>query len=162
MPIMAQAVADAIGANKRQVQIWTDAGILRCLPETDRQGRGRQRLYDPDELPFATLAARMADVKTPIGDMLLWMLEVRKGVQKGDDDGVPASEYRTALAGEMGSWLVYARKRALETSDTYGWLLTKKDLVEMLMAEPSIVVVNVSVAMKEMRRRSSIISRQRR
>ena len=47
MPIMAQAVADAIGANKRQVQIWTDAGILRCLPETDRQGRGRQRLYDP-------------------------------------------------------------------------------------------------------------------
>ena len=163
MPIMAQALADAIGARKRQVQIWTDAGILRCLSGTDRQGRGKQRLYDPSEKGFAALAARMADVKTPIGDMSAWMGLVREVVAKGDPkEGLPAEAYRAALAGEMDSWLIYARKRALEWSERYGWVLNKKDLVELLMSEPSVVVVNVVVTMKEMHRRVSIISRQSR
>ncbi len=65
--MMAQAVADAIGATKRQVQLWTDAGAIQCLPDTDRQGRGSQRLYTKDELPTAALVAAAAKAKLPIG-----------------------------------------------------------------------------------------------
>ncbi len=65
--MMAQAVADAIGATKRQVQLWTDAGVIQCLPDTDRQGRGSQRLYSKDELPTAALVAAAAKAKLPIG-----------------------------------------------------------------------------------------------
>ncbi len=65
--MMAQAVADAIGATKRQVQLWTDAGAIQCLPDTDRQGRGSQRLYSKDELPTAALVAAAAKAKLPIG-----------------------------------------------------------------------------------------------
>lgn len=163
MPIMAQALADGSAASKRQVQIWTDAGILRCVPGTDRQGRGKQRLYEPSEMAFAALAARMADVKTPIGDMSRWMGNVREGVAKGDPkDGIPAAAYRAALAGETESWLVYARKRALGWSEKYGWTLDKKDVVELLMSETSVVVVSVQVTMKEMHRRASMNSRQSR
>ena len=65
--MMAQAVADAIRATKRQVQLWTDAGVIQCLPDTDRQGRGSQRLYSKDELPTAALVAAAAKAKLPIG-----------------------------------------------------------------------------------------------
>ena len=163
MPIMAQALADAVGARKRQVQIWTDAGILRCLSGTDRQGRGKQRLYDPSEKSFAALAARMADVKTPIGDMSDWMRLIRGCAAKGDPkEGTPTEAYRTALAGETDSWLVFARKRALTWSEDFGWVLNKKDLDELLISQPSVVVVNVVVTMKEMHRRGSRISCQSR
>ena len=65
--MMAQAVADAVGATKRQIQLWTDAGAIHCLPDTDRQGRGSQRLYTKDELPFIALVAAAAKAKLPIG-----------------------------------------------------------------------------------------------
>lgn len=86
-PIMAQAVAVAIGATKRQVQIWTDAGAIRCIPETDRQGRGRQRLYDPVELPIAALVATMAKFQIPIGRIKEWSDVVRKGPVHGKTEG---------------------------------------------------------------------------
>ena len=63
-PLMAQAVADAVGATKRQIQLWTDGGAIRCLPETDRQGRGRQRLYEQSELPFAALVAHIERIRS--------------------------------------------------------------------------------------------------
>ncbi len=66
--LMAQAMADAIGATKRQVQIWTDAGVLICRPETDlHPGRGRQRLYDREELPVATLYQPTLNWRSPVG-----------------------------------------------------------------------------------------------
>lgn len=54
---MAGELARMSGATKRQVQLWTDAGALRCVAGTDRQGRGRQRLYSEDEARYARLAA---------------------------------------------------------------------------------------------------------
>lgn len=67
--LMAQAVGDAVGATKRQIQIWTDAGVLECRPETDRRGRGRQRIYDRHELPYAAMAAMLSRMYFPIGDL---------------------------------------------------------------------------------------------
>ena len=75
--MMAQALADRVGTSKRQVQIWTDAGAVACLPETDRQGRGRQRLYSTSEVPIAALVAVMARFKLPIGSLLLWSRAIR-------------------------------------------------------------------------------------
>lgn len=74
---MAQAVADKVGATKRQIQLWTDGGAIRCLPGTDRQGRGRQRLYDQSELPFAAFVTALARHKIPIGDLVAWCDKLR-------------------------------------------------------------------------------------
>jgi hypothetical protein len=108
---MAQAVADAIGATKRQVQLWTDAGVVQCIPETDRLGPGRQRHYERDEIPIAALVAAAAPFRLPIRmlDQLSWT--IRHLVACGDDDlprgvGHPASWYRQALAGEFESFIV--------------------------------------------------------
>lgn len=79
-PLMAQAVANAVGATKRQVQLWTDAGVIKCLPETDRQGRGRQRLYPTEELPFAAIAHFLSVYQIPIGRLKFYMDLVRQDV----------------------------------------------------------------------------------
>ena len=80
--LMAQAVADRIGATKRQVQIWTDAGAIRCIPESDHQGRGRQRLYDRSELPIAAIVAAMARCKLPIGHLVRFANSIRDAVER--------------------------------------------------------------------------------
>ena len=96
--LMAQAVADAIGATKRQVQIWTDAGAVHCIPETDRMGRGRQRLYDQSELPKAAIIARLAEFQVPIGVLQ----QARKMVEVHLTFG---TEYQEALEGRHESWI---------------------------------------------------------
>ena len=111
MPLMAQAVADAIGATKRQVQLWTDAKIIKCIPETDRLGPGRQRHYERDEIPIAALVAATATFRLPIRLLDLLSCTIRHLVARGDDDlpsgaGHPASWYRQALAGEFESFIV--------------------------------------------------------
>ena len=80
--LMAQAVADAIGATKRQVQLWTDTGAIRCIPDTDRQGRGRQRLYTRSELPIAALVAEMARCKLPIGALIRFSQAIRAFIER--------------------------------------------------------------------------------
>ena len=67
--LMAQAVADTVGATKRQIQIWTDGGVLECRPETDRRGRGRQRIYDHAELKYAAMATMLSRMNFSIGDL---------------------------------------------------------------------------------------------
>ncbi len=116
---MAQAVADAIGATKRQVQLWTDHGVVRCIPETDRLGPGRQRHYERDEIPIAALVAAAAQFRLPIRmlDLLSWM--IRMLIERGDEDlprGRPASWYRQALAGEFESFIVLPYHR-----ESAGW-----------------------------------------
>lgn len=80
--LMAQAVADAIGATKRQVQTWTDAGVLKCRPETNRLGRGRQRIYDRDELPIGAIIAAVAKFQFHIGSLINLSNAIR-GVTSG-------------------------------------------------------------------------------
>jgi len=111
--LMAQAVADAIGATKRQVQIWTDAGAIRCTPESDRQGRGRQRLYDRSELPVAALVAAMARCKLPIGHLLRFSDAIRDSVENRgfhiEDGGLLLLE----VSDEPVPWFVWCDEHIL-------------------------------------------------
>jgi len=67
-PLMAQALADEVGATKRQIQLWTDAGALQAFPELQhRPGRGRQRLYPRSEIRYAAMAAELGRYQIPIG-----------------------------------------------------------------------------------------------
>ena len=105
---MAQAVADAVGATKRQVQLWSDAGAIQCFPETDRQGRGRQRLYPRSELPFAAMAAFLARYQIPIGMIRAWIHFTR--MQLASDipgPGRKADWYRRAFRGEEESYMTF-------------------------------------------------------
>ena len=58
-------LAQMVGASLRQIQHWTDIGILECAPGTDRGGRGSQRLYARDEVGIAALIAAMNDIQLP-------------------------------------------------------------------------------------------------
>ena len=110
-PIMVQAFADAIGATKRQVQFWTDRGAVRCISETDLQGRGKQRHYDAAEIPIAALVAGMAKFQLPIGMLVMWSSQIRDLIEHGDVEegmpgGQPADWYRRAIAGKHESFIV--------------------------------------------------------
>ena len=108
-PLMAQAFADEIGATKRQVQFWTDRGAIKCIPETDQQGRGKQRHYDEAEIPIARIIAQTGAAQLPIGRLIWSADEIRGKLEHGDGlagpPGRPASWYRAALAGKHKSFI---------------------------------------------------------
>ena len=64
--LKSRELAEVIGASLRQVQIWTDADVLHCLPATNRKGRGSQRYYSVDEVPIGAIIAEMARLRMPI------------------------------------------------------------------------------------------------
>ncbi len=107
--IMAQAVANRVGATKRQIQLWTDGGVIHCLPETDRQGTGRQRLYPHSELPVVAVVAFLARSKMPIGDLKYWSGIIRELLTIPQFLGKrPALRkwYKAALRGEVESYVI--------------------------------------------------------
>ena len=140
---MAQAVADAIGATKRQVQLWTDGGAIRCLPETDRQGRGRQRLYDQTELPFAALVAALATHKLPIGDLILWSRVVRTSLREFPFQGKKYTKdwHEAAFRGEIESYIIL-RSHKGEQAAGLTWL-DLDDTLKTLKLAGTAIVINV-------------------
>ncbi len=139
---MAQAVADAIGASKRQVQLWTDAGALLCVAETNRQGRGRQRLYEPAELPVAKLVAAMARFKVPIGTLILWSRMIRSSlghVPISPKDEYTPEWYRAALEGKVQSYLTLRIDHGVES---VSWT-NQKHMLEQLEISPGAIVIHV-------------------
>ena len=139
---MAQAVADAVGATKRQIQIWTDAGVIYCLPETDRQGRGRQRLYDRSELPFAALTAYLARYKLPIGSLQLASFAVRQSL---DFAAIPQEERewaQRALKGDEESYMVFAVIQKEPQMPMFKWS-TRGQLLKSLEKYDGQLIVNV-------------------
>jgi hypothetical protein len=72
--ISAGQLADETGIPIRQIQFWTDATVLHALPESDRQGRGRHRVYlaaPPwhGERTFCLIAAELNRMSLPVGAM---------------------------------------------------------------------------------------------
>jgi len=63
-------VADT-GEKPRTLQHWTDLGILKAEPTTDKQGRGVYRIYRADPLygerKYALLASAYAKLGLPLG-----------------------------------------------------------------------------------------------
>ncbi len=138
--LMAKAVGDAIRATKRQVQIWTDAGVLICRPETDRQGRGRQRLYEREELPIAALIAEAARFTLPIGTLQLIAFAIRTELAGKVPQGRKARFYKPAIRGEVPSYLLIR-----PTDDRrfgIGWY-DETGLADMLRSSHAGLVINV-------------------
>ena len=156
---MAQAVADAIGATKRQVQIWTDAGAVHCLPETDRQGRGRQRLYDLNELPLAALVATMARHRLPIGIIREWADSIRYGSVLVSPSGTKrfveikggrGKEWvEAALRGEIQTYLVFLSR---QDGVDYLWLDDVKKLKSFFVIQEAGLVIAVHKVVNRIRR----------
>ena len=140
---MAQAVADAVGATKRQVQLWSDAGAIQCFPETDRQGRGRQRLYPRSELPFAAMAAFLARYQIPIGMIRAWIYFTRM-MLASDMPGSnrKADWYRKAFRGQEESYMMF--QAAERGTITGGYMWTDRTImVENVTHNLGYIVLNV-------------------
>ena len=152
--LMAQAMADEVGATKRQIQLWTDGGALHCLPETDHQGTGRQRLYPRSELPVAAVVAFLARYKMPIGDLKHWSGSIRQLLTYTQLMKRSAHQKwcKAALRGDFESYLVLDPFKTLGVSgftreglppqDSHIWLHEDK-LLATLREYPGAIVVNV-------------------
>lgn len=148
-PMMAQAFADSVGATKRQIQIWTDAKLLACLPGTDRQGRGRQRLYASSEKPVAALIARLAKFGIPIGKLEFYAFSFRGFLLHEINIGPVQRNrdwYRDALNGKHESWILMRvavdGPPSSENPTSMGWV-DREQLIESLKWDEAFIVVNV-------------------
>jgi DNA-binding transcriptional MerR regulator len=112
LPLMAQAVADAVGATKRQIQFWTDRGVLMC-PGPLHPSRGQQRLYGKDELRFAAIARYLTKYKMPVEELKRFTDFVRSGL-RGRLPDVP-----TDRAGRVAEWCQAAWRGEIDSSILY-------------------------------------------
>ncbi len=118
-----------------------------CIPETDRQGRGHQRLYDRSELPFVALVNALSDYKVPIGDLVKWTSIAREYLGESAWKLGPHTKAwcKSALAGERESFLVFywlhnRRVHGAHWTDSEG-------LATDLQKVPMSIVVNVRETM---------------
>lgn len=137
-PLMAQALADAVGATKRRVQLWTDAGALHCFPETDRRGRGHQRLYPRSELPFAAVAQVMAE-----NEIRVWLIAVAcNSIRAEMADRFGNTKYarwcKSAWSGKTDSYFLFGPP----PSESFGWMPGEK-LMDLLHAGRTGIVIPV-------------------
>ncbi len=146
-PLMAQALADAVGATKRQVQFWSDHGVLQFLPGSGG-ARGNQRLYPRTELPFAALAHYLAVAGIQIGTIKLAMFLVREELSNPTNPGANPPKYRRYLCGEIDSYILVrtypAPSGGYEQSVTW---IPEKDLVKYLGWHHATTVINVKRVM---------------
>lgn len=92
----------------RALQYWSDLGIIRAEPTTDKKGRGRHREYQVDELNFALIAAQLNKLRIPLGD-------VRAIVGRFRDN---PSVIKKALSQQDAGYIV------ISPSDDDGFLIT--------------------------------------
>ena len=147
-PLMAKAVADAVGATKRQVQFWTDHGILQFLPGSGG-ARGNQRLYPGTELPFAAMACYLAASGIQIGTIKLAVFFVRLELSNPNLPHANLLKYRRYLRGEIDSYILVRTDRAPRGGydQSVTWV-SEKDLVEKYLKwDRAMTVINVKLVM---------------
>ncbi len=147
-PLMAQALADAVGATKRQVQFWSDHGVLQFLPGSGG-ARGNQRLYLRTELPFAAMARALAASGIQIGTIELAMFLVRGELSNPNLPGANPSKFRRFLRGKTDSYIL-VRTYPDPAADGYKQSVTwipEKDLVKYAKYDPAMTVINVKRVM---------------
>lgn len=113
--LKSRELAGVIGATLRQVQIWTDADVLHCLPSTNRKGRGSQRYYSIKEVPIAAIIAEMSRLRMPI-EVLSIASDGMRTAQNDQDrtilDSFPEAAKSLDQLDEAAAWF----RRALEGS----------------------------------------------
>jgi hypothetical protein len=141
---MANAFAAECGATKRQIQEWTRRGVIQCVPGTELQGRGRQRLYDLSEAGFAAFGACLAQAKLPIGELIQAVRVVRtemdesvRHIPGGDPDF-----YRRAWQGKEESFFVITH---WGDNPSYAWIRLET-LPKMMDMRAVVTVVNIKQA----------------
>ena len=147
-PLMAKALADAVGATKRQVQFWSDHGVLQFLPGSGG-ARGNQRLYLRTELPFAAMARALAASGIQIGTIDLAMILVRGELSNSNLRRANPSKFRRYLRGETDSYIL-VRTYPDPAGDGYKQSVTwipEKDLVKYAKDDPAMTVINVKRVM---------------
>ena len=144
---MAKALADAVGATKRQVQFWTDHKVLQFLPGSGG-ARGHQRLYPRTELPFAAMAAALAASGIQIGTIKMAMFLVRNELSNPTLPGANPSKYRRYLRGKVGSYILVRHHPAPGGGykPSVAWI-PEKDLVKYLGWDRGTTVINVKRVM---------------
>ena len=145
---MAKALADAVGATKRQVQFWTDHGVLQFLPGSGGT-RGNQRLYPRTELPFAAMAGALAAAGIQIRTIKLAMLLVRGEPNYPIRPDTDPSRFRRYLRGETDSYILVRTFPAMDGNgyDQNVTWIPEKDLVEYLGWDSATTVINVKRVM---------------
>ena len=146
-PLMAQALADAVGATKRQVQFWSDHGVLQFLPGSGGT-RGNQRLYPRTELPFAAMAYYLAVSGIQIGKIRLAVYLVRSEMINPNRPLADPPKYRRFLRGETDSYILVR----IHPRDGGGYAqgvtwVAEKDLMTCLKSDPATTVINVKRVM---------------
>lgn len=149
---MAQAVADAVGATKRQVQLWTDAKVIKCVGPVRPGVRGHQRIYAEDELPFAAIARYLADYQVPIDSLKQLTDFVRQEMA-----GRNAKWCVAAWRGEIESCILYRAHGSqfvwgepLQSRDEQGRLV-KQGILNMVPMTDAALVLNVHKIMRSIR-----------
>ena len=137
-PLMAKALADAVDTTKRRVQLWTDAGALHCFPETDRRGRGRQRLYPRSELPFAAVAQAMAENEIRVWWIAVACNSIRAEIADRFGNTKHARWCRSAWSGKTDSYFLFGPP----PSKSFGWMPREK-LMDLLHAGRTGIVIPV-------------------
>lgn len=142
-PLMAQALADAVGATKRQVQFWSDHRVLQFLPGSGG-ARGNQRLYQRTELPFAAMACYLAASGIQIGTIKLAVFMVRTELSNPNLPGADPPKYRRYLRGEIDSYILILTHPATGGGYDQGvtWI-AESDLLKHLKHDRATTVVNV-------------------
>lgn len=139
---MAQGVADAVGATKRQVQFWSDHGVLEFLPGSGG-ARGNQRLYRRTELPFAAMARFLAASGLRIETIKMSVLGARVWPYHPTHSEHKPPWYQRALRGETETYMLVTM-RLIEDYEynNFRWV-GRKDLMKSLKASQATTVINV-------------------
>ncbi len=140
--LMTQALADAVGATKRQIQFWTGHGIRKYLPGTGG-GQGRQRLYPRTELPFAAMARYLANAAR-VSTIRLAVFGARMELNPTPGlKGARPRWCRQALLGEIQSYMVIAyHLRDGKYEPGFSWSGPDK-LIERLPLLHGFIIINV-------------------
>jgi hypothetical protein len=62
-------LVDIVGAKRRSLQLWADAGAIKAEPESDRAGRGVHRHFSRDEAIIACILHAFASRTIAIGEL---------------------------------------------------------------------------------------------
>ena len=144
--LMTQALADAVGATKRQVQFWTKHYILDYLPGTGR-GRGQKRLYPRSELPIAAMARYLAASGVRVDTIHFAAQVVRHELTDSSVRGERTAWCRKALRGEVESYIVIPY-HPVDGRYVEGINWSNRDnLIKMLPHRHGAIIVNVQKVM---------------
>ncbi len=147
-PLMAQALADVVGATKRQVQFWSDHEVLQFLPGSGGT-RGNQRLYLRTELPFAAMACYLAASGIQIGTIHLAVAAVRGAPSNSKLSGANPAKFQRFFRGELRSYILVRTFQdpagaGLEQSVTW---IPETDLLNYAKDDCAMTVLNVKRVM---------------